>query len=107
MKLIEMVSRLADLTERQFDLAVSLKGAPLATLNTERQDLLFQMSIALSDGLPEDDEILDQLQVQVKRLRRAERRLESAAGLVVAALEPTLQRQSASTYNKTGSVGAR
>ena len=107
MKLIEMVSNLADLTEQQFDLAVRLKGASLAALNTERQDLLFAMSIALSDGLPEDDEIIEKLRVEVKRLRRAERRLESAAGLVVAALEPTLQRQSASTYNKTGSVGAR
>jgi hypothetical protein len=107
MTLIEMVSQLADLTEQQFDLAVRLKGASLAALNTERQDLLFELSIALSDGLPEEEDILASLQVQVKRLRRAERRLESAAGLVVAALEPTLQRQSASTYNRTGSVGAR
>jgi hypothetical protein len=107
MTLIEMVSQLADLTEQQFDLAVRLKGASLAALNTERQDLLFELSIALSDGLPEEEDILATLQVQVKRLRRAERRLESAAGLVVAALEPTLQRQTASTYNRTGSVGAR
>jgi len=107
MNLIAMVSHLADLTEQQFELAVRLQGASLAALNNERQDLLFEMSIALSDGLPEEDEILELLKVQVKRLRHAERRLESAAGLVVAALEPTLQRQSASTYNKTGSVGAR
>ena len=107
MTLIEMVSHLADLTEQQFDLAVRLQGASLAALNTKRQDLLFEMGIALSDGLPEEDEVLGKLRAQVKRLRSAERRLESAAGLVVAALEPNQQRQSASTYNRTGSVGAR
>ena len=107
MNLIELVSDLADLTEQQFDLAVRLQGAPLAALNTERQDRLFELSIALSDGLPEEDEIIQSLRVEVERLRRAEQRLERAAGLVVAALEPTLQRPSASTYNRTGSVGAR
>ena len=80
MTLIEMVSHLADLTEQQFDLAVRLQGASLAALNTKRQDLLFEMGIALSDGLPEEDEVLGKLRAQVKRLRSAERRLGKCRG---------------------------
>ena len=107
MTTLELVSHLAELTEQQFDVAVRLQGASLAALNIQRQDLLFELQVALSDGLPEDALERDALSLQVKRLRRAEQRLESAAGLVVAALEPTLKRQQASTYNRTGSVGTR
>jgi hypothetical protein len=107
MTILQLVSLLAELTEQQFDLAVRFKGASLAASNTQRQDLLFELQVALSDGLPKDPEELEVLSLEVKRLRRAEKRLESAAGLVVAALEPTTQRQQASTYNRTGSVGSR
>jgi hypothetical protein len=107
MTIVEMVSHLADITEQQFDHAVRLQGASLSILNSQRQDLLFELQVALSDGLPTDDAITSVIQVQVKRLRRAEQRLECAAGLVVAALEPSIQRQTTSTYNRSGSVGTR
>ena len=107
MTILQLVSHLAELTEQQFDLAVRLEGASLAAINTQRQDLLFDLQVTLSDGLPEDAAELEALSLEVKRLRRAEQRLESAAGLVVAALGPTMQRQHASTYNRTGSVGTR
>jgi hypothetical protein len=107
MTILQLVSHLAELTEQQFDLAVRLQGVSLAAINTQRQDLLFELQIALEDGLPEDASELEALALQVRRLRRAEQRLECAAGLVVAALEPTRQRQQASTYNRSGSVGIR
>jgi hypothetical protein len=107
MNILEMVGHLADITEQQFGLAVRLQGASLSAINTERQDLLFELQVALSDGLPKDEALIRDIQVQVKRLRRAEERLERAAGLVVAALEPTLKRQSTSTYNRSGSIGTR
>lgn len=107
MTILKLVSDLAELTEQQFDLAVRFKGASLAAANTQRQDLLFELQVALSDGLPKSTDELETLSLEVKRLRNAERRLECAAGLVVAALEPATQRQQASTYNRTGSIGSR
>ena len=99
----ELVKSVAELTERQVIAARSLQGETMRAIDQERADRLFELRIALQEGIDIAPRSRGELRGAVVRLREAEDRLARVARTVLvslAALRPT----EAPTYARTGTL---
>jgi ribosomal 50S subunit-associated protein YjgA (DUF615 family) len=84
---LSLVGQLIDVTDRQIQAARTLQHNALDELNALHSDLLFQLTVAMQEPLPLDQEVLDAIREKARILGRSQERLATLAGSVVSILE--------------------
>lgn len=101
---LTLLGQLIDVTERQIQAARTLRHGDLDELNSIHSDLLFQLTVAMQEALPEDQVALDAIREKANELGRSQERLATLAGSVVSILERANPAAAAPTnlYAKSG-----
>ena len=84
---LTLLGQLIEVTERQIEAARTLRHGDLDELNSTHSDLLFQLTVAMQEPLPEDPEALSAIREKANELGRSQERLATLAGSVVSILE--------------------
>jgi hypothetical protein len=84
---LPLLGQLIAVTEAQIDAARTLQHHQLDDLNAVHSDLLFQLTVAMQEPLPEDLEVLDAIREEARVLGGVQERLATLAGSVVSILE--------------------
>jgi len=82
-----LLGQLIEVTDRQIEAARTLQHQMLDELNALHSDLLFQLTVAMQEPLPMDQELLDAIRDKAGALGRSQERLATLAGSVVSILE--------------------
>jgi len=98
---LELLEQLVGLSEQHLEAARALDAKRVNTILEERSGLLFSLSVAMQDGLPDDPELKQALSDGARRLRKLENRTQQVANVVLGALHKVLPVQPA-TYGRTG-----
>jgi hypothetical protein len=84
---LPLLGQLIAVTEAQISAARTLQHHELDSLNAVHSDLLFQLTVAMQEPLPEDQAILDAIRDEARVLGTVQERLATLAGSVVSILE--------------------
>ena len=77
---LTLLGQLIEVTERQIDAARTLRHGDLDALNLTHSDLLFQLTVAMQEPLPEDPVALAAIREKAHELGRSQERLATLAG---------------------------
>ena len=97
--LLAIFSDMIEVSQRQLSAAKSLDGKALSMATARRQDLLFELEVARSEGI---DEISDDAVEIARTLRRIDERLLNILESASLTFRSLLQRGSAPTYSADG-----
>lgn len=100
---LELLRQLVALSEEHLEAARALDAPRIQEIVTRRTDVMFALSVAMQDGLPEDPELIEELRDGTKRLRDLERRTQDVATVVLGALGRVLPARP-STYGRYGEL---
>ena len=105
---LSLLGQLIDVTERQIQAARTLQHGDLDELNSHHSDLLFQLTVAMQEPLPENPEALNAIRDKANELGRSQERLATLAGSVVSILERANPSAAGPTnlYAKSGRMRA-
>lgn len=103
--LLDLVQRLRAVTLEQVLRARALDGKGLLDLGVSRDDLLFELRVALADPPELDAAARAHLRTEVEALQAVEARLARVTGIVAQALSAARLDGTAGTYGRTGTLG--
>jgi hypothetical protein len=106
---LPLLGQLIAVTEAQIAAARTLQHQDLDGLNAVHSDLLFQLTVAMQEPLPLDQEVLDAIRDEARVLGGAQERLATLAGSVVSILERANPASlgPANLYARSGRLQAR
>ena len=100
---LELLEQLVALSEQHLEAARALDAKRINAILARRTDVMFALSVAMQDGLPEDPELTELLRDGAQRLRELERRTQDVATVVLGALGRVLPARP-STYGRSGQL---